>query len=162
MKKQRKRPHQKKSAQATSNNAAVQTTNRRALLRNGLIIVGGLGIGGFFATNMVMATICENDVTRVGQGVPTIVQIHDPQCTSCQELQRETRAALKAFDDTDLEYVVANIKSDSGAAFANSYGASHVTLLLFDGDGELRGTLNGVRPRAELEGAFRRLVALRR
>jgi hypothetical protein len=90
------------------------------------------------------------------------VQVHDPQCTSCQELQRETRAALKTFDDDELDYVVANIKSTEGAAFANSYGAPHITLLLFDGEGELRSTLNGIRPRDELEGAFARLVALPR
>lgn len=158
MKKQRKRPAQKK--QSTAAPAPAPSPNRRALLRNGLIIAGGLGIGGFFATNMVMATIAEHDLTRVGQGIPMIVQVHDPQCPSCQELQREARAAMKAFDETDLQYAVANITSDTGAAFANAHGAPHITLLLFDGAGNLRNRLNGIRPRAELEAAFAALVAI--
>jgi hypothetical protein len=160
MKKQRKRQPQKK----TNPSAALpaQKMDRRALLRNGLLIMGGIGIGGVFATNMVMAGMAETDLSRVGQGTPTIVQVHDPNCSSCQELQRETRAALKAFDDTDLQYLVANIKSEDGSAFANSYGAPHITLLLFDAEGQLRSTLNGVRPRAELQTAFGRLVALPR
>lgn len=160
MKKQRKRQPQKKQNAAAT--APAEGPNRRALLRNGLIIAGGVGIGGFFATSMVMATIAEHDLTRVGQGTPVIVQVHDPQCPSCQDLQRETRAALKSFEDTDLQYAVANIKSETGAAFANAHGAPHITLLLFDGAGNLQGRLNGVRPLAELETAFADLVALPR
>jgi hypothetical protein len=158
MKKQSKRqPHKKTTAAPASVPAA--KTDRRSLLRNGAIVALGLGGGGFFAVNMVMATISEQDLTRVGQGIPTIVQVHDPQCPSCQELQRETRAALKSFDDSALTYLVANIKSTDGLVFANTYGAAHITLLLFDASGQLRGTLAGVRPRDELQQAFARLVA---
>lgn len=160
MKKQRKRQPQKKNSQPQT--ASVPKTDRRALLRNGLLIAGVVGVGGFLTANTVMATIAEHDLTRVGQGVPVVVQVHDPQCSTCQELQRETRAALKNFDDADLQYAVANITSAAGAEFATMYGAPHVTLLLFDGAGDLRGTLNGVRPRDELQNAFERLVALDR
>ena len=116
MKKQRKRQPQKKKTQA----AAAQTpkTDRRALLRNGLLIAGFVGVGGIVTASTVMATIAEHDLTRVGQGVPMIVQVHDPQCPSCLDLQRETRAALKAFDDAELQYAVANLSSAAGAEFA--------------------------------------------
>ena len=160
MKKQRKRAPQKKTANAPKT-SHVPSPDRRALLRNGLLIGGAVVVGGLFTASTVMATMAEHDLTRVGQGVPTVVQVHDPQCTSCQELQRETRAALKAFDDADLQYAIANLASETGAAIASTYGAPHVSLLLFDGTGELRGTLSGVRGREELEGAFNRLVALR-
>lgn len=160
MKKQRKRQPQKKKTQPTATQAP--KTDRRALLRNGLLIAGIVGIGGVVTASTVMATIAEHDLTRVGQGVPMIVQVHDPQCPSCLDLQRETRAALKVFDDAELQYAVANLSSATGAEFANMYGAARITLLLFDAAGDLRGTLTGVRPRAELENAFTRLVALDR
>ncbi len=159
MKKQRKRPAQKKAQAPQPSQTAIKKTDRRDLLRNGVLIGGIVAVGGFFTANTVMATITEHDLTRVGQGVPMVVQVHDPQCPSCQDLQREARAAMEAFDDTTLQYAVANITSELGATFANRYGAPHITLLLFDGAGELRGTLNGVRGRDELETAFTRLVA---
>ena len=159
MKKQRKRPQQKKTAQPQPAPAKKPQTDRRAMLRNGLLLAGLVGAGGFFTASTVMATISEHDLSRVGQGIPTIVQVHDPQCTQCQELQREVRAALKAFEPAELSYAVANLASDTGTAFASQYGAPHVTLLLFDGEGALRGTLNGVRGRDELEATFGRLVA---
>ncbi|MEL6840180.1 MAG: hypothetical protein AAFP85_12875 [Pseudomonadota bacterium] len=162
MKKQRKRQQTKKKSHQRAALTPARKTDRRAMLRNSLFLAGVVGVGGLLTANTVMATMAEHDLTRVGQGVPTIVQVHDPQCTSCQELQRETRAALKAFDEADLQYAVANITSAAGADFANMYGAPHVTLLLFDGAGELRGTLNGVRARNELQTAFERLVALDR
>ena len=159
MKKQRKRPAQKKKGAAQTTVQAAPTTQRRTFLRNALLIAAVVGVGGVLTANTGMATMAEHDLTRVGQGVPVVVQVHDPQCTTCQALQRETRAALKAFDDAQLQYAVANITSETGAAFANRYGAPHVTLLLFDGAGDLRGTLNGVRPSDELQTAFERLVA---
>lgn len=158
MKKQRKRP-----AKKTRNNqvpAAPQEApnSRRTLLRNGAIGLLAIGGGGFFAANAVMASLAEQDMSKIGHGTPAIVQIHDPNCTSCQQLQRETRAALKAFDEDAFVYLVANIKNTEGATFANSHGATHVTLLLFDGTGRLQGRLQGVRDRAALQTAFQSLI----
>ncbi|MEJ6402741.1 TlpA family protein disulfide reductase [Yoonia sp. 2307UL14-13] len=155
MKKQRRQqPKRKKQAPAPK-----PTAHRRGVLRNAALIGGLVAIGGFFTVSTVMATIAEHDLSVIGQGVPVVVQVHDPQCGACIDLQRETRAALKAFDDRDLQYRVANVKAEDGAAFANGYGAPYTTLLLFDAEGQLRGNLHGVRPRAELEGAFAQLVA---
>lgn len=159
MKKQRRRPQRKAKQVKGGEPAKRRATNRRALLRNGILLVGIVSISGVFAANTVMATMAEHDLARVGQGVPAVVQVHDRQCTSCQQLQRETRAALKAFSEDDLQYVVADITSTAGAAFANQYGAPHVTLLFFDGDGGYQGQLRGVRSRDELENVFSRLVA---
>ena len=135
--------------------------SRRALfrkVRNGAIgfaIVGGLG--GLLARN-VYATMHEHDLSRLANGRPTIVQIHDPQCRMCLALQKETRKALKAFDSDALDYVVANIRTADGRAFANRYGAQHVTLLLFDAGGNLQQVLQGQRGSATLQTAFRRLL----
>ena len=99
----------------------------------------------------VRAMQAEHDLSRVGQGKPVVVQVHDPQCPTCTALQRETRKAMKQFGECDLVYLVADISQQDGAGFANRYGVPHVTLLLFDGKGELRQTLQGMRYQDELK-----------
>ncbi|WP_342076390.1 hypothetical protein [Yoonia sp. SS1-5] len=158
MKKQRKRPAKKTRNTNTATTAPAKATDRRSFLGIGLVGAVAVGGGGYLLTNMVMAGVAEQDLSRVGQGTPAIVQVHDPSCTMCQDLQRETRAALKAFDDDEITYLVANIKSDAGAAFATLHAVPHVTLVMFDGRGNRQAVLNGVRDRAELQAAFARLL----
>ena len=103
-------------------------------------MLGGIG---YYSVQSVQATICEADLSKIGQGTPSIVQIHDPQCPLCQDLQRQTRRALKGFDDDELTYLVANVKTEQGSAFAAYHGVPHVTLLLFDGAGEMVQVIRG-------------------
>lgn len=100
----------------------------------------------------------EHDLTRFGQGVPTVVQIHDPDCPLCTALQRTARAAVSGFDETELVFLVANIKTQEGRALATANGVGHVTLLLFDGEGQRREVIHGPSTEAELEAAFGRHV----
>lgn len=165
MKKDRKsRKSGRKNGRKTNGAAATNQpgTSRRNVLRmarNGVIGLGVVGAIGFYFVQNVSSTMHEHDLKRVGNGKPTIVQIHDPQCSSCVALQRETKQALKNFDDEDLDYVIANIKTPEGRDFANRYGAQHVTLLLFDKDGALQGVLQGQRGRGELQFAFEQLIS---
>ncbi|MEL6209318.1 MAG: hypothetical protein AAFR44_03910 [Pseudomonadota bacterium] len=136
--------------------------DRRALL--GWLQVGGgaallFGGVGYYAVSSTMTTLSEQDLSRIGNGVPTVVQIHDPNCPQCAALQREARAAMDAMDPGALDYVVANIKTAEGARYARLHGVGHVTLLLVDGQGEVVNVLQGVRDRAELTRAFTRHVA---
>jgi hypothetical protein len=141
--------------------AAAQEPSRRDLFgkaRNwsiGLALAGGAGLG---IGHMARSTAHAHDLTRVANGRATVVQIHDPQCTLCVALQRETKRALRSFDDGRLDYVIANVTSAKGRSFAGRYGVGHVTLLLFDGSGELQQILHGQREARELRGAFRELV----
>lgn len=139
---------------------------RRAFLRhlrNGVIGAAVLGGGGFIAVGHVSALAAEHDLSQIGNGIPTIVQVHDPQCPLCRDLQRETRAALKAFDDDALQYLVANIQLDEGRAFARRHGVEHVTLVLLNGDGDRLGVIAGTTPRDTLRVAFQdHLTALSR
>lgn len=114
--------------------------------------------GGWYAVDYVVGTVGELDLTKIGNGKPTIVQIHDPNCPRCVELQGETREALGNIDDDDLQYLVANIRSESGRAFAEEQGVGHVTLLLFDGKGQRLNVLAGNNSSETLERAFRRLL----
>lgn len=156
--KKQKRQARKRSAAPV---ASAEPTRRDALklLRNGTIGAIAVGGVGWWVASGVRAVAAEQDLTRVGQGKPTIVQIHDPQCALCTELQRQARKALKDFDDDDLVYLVASTRTEEGAAFANGLGLSHVTLVLMNGDGQVENVLQGVRQSDELKGHFQALLS---
>ncbi len=117
----------------------------------GVALVGG---GGFFAVRSVKASMYEHDLTRIGKGVPMVVQIHDPQCPSCLALQRNVRKAMRGFGDDELQYAVANITEPKGRSLALDHDAQHITLLLFDGDGNRQSVLTGIIDSAVLEQRF--------
>ena len=113
------------------------------------------GVTGWYLANEVRATIQEGDLTRIGNGIPTIVQIHDPQCPKCVALQQETRDALSNFEDGKLHYLVANIRTVEWKMLATSHGVGHVTLLLLDGQGRKLNTLVGSNTGRYLTEMFR-------
>ncbi len=147
MKKQRKRSPQK-SRHGTAAAPAKQPNpmSRRDMMRwikSGAIAVPILGIAGYFGATSVQARMAEADLSRVGNGRPSIVQIHDPQCNQCQVLQGQTRRILRGFDDETFDYMVADIKTQSGVEFAARYGVNHVTLVLFDASGDVSRIIRG-------------------
>ncbi|WP_415921145.1 hypothetical protein [Tateyamaria sp. SN6-1] len=142
-------------APATSKKAEpTATVSRRTVLSGGAAGAVLLAGGGFWAASSFRTYAAEHDLTRVGQGDPAIVQIHDPQCPTCTALQKQTRRALRDFDDCGLTYLVADIKTPDGAAFARRFNVPHVTLLLFDGEGTLTRTIQGLQQAPQLAEAF--------
>lgn len=116
-----------------------------------LPVVAGIG---YFSVQSVEATICEADLTKIGHGKPSIVQIHDPQCPSCLQLQRQTRKALKSFESDAFTFLVANIKTLDGKLLAARYGVPHITLLLFDANGEMVQIVRGPSDTDSLRSIF--------
>ena len=144
-----------------SGSSRAAALGRRAALlkvRNGLVAFAVVGGAGWYLAEEVRATSREHDLSRLGNGKATVVQIHDPGCPTCKALQRETRDALEVFDPDEIQYLVANIRTDKGRAFARAHRVGHVTLLLFDGKGNHRDTLAGPRTARTLERVFRRHV----
>ena len=135
--------------------------SRRNLLRTiggGAVVTAAAGGAGWYLVGEVQATIREGNLSRIGNGIPTVVQIHDPQCPRCAALQREARRAVSAFGEDELQFVVANIRTAEGSALARAHRVGHVTLLLFDGAGERSGTLVGNNSSDYLEEVFRRHI----
>ena len=162
--KRRRQPHASKRKNGTRStdtqtSKATKTTklgarNVLAMTRSwGILAVIAFGIV-WYTVDQVMATIAEHDLTRIGNGLPAIVQIHDPQCPRCLALQRETRKALKSVDKGKLQYLVANIRNKKGRSFAATHGVPHVTLLLFDSHGKRRNVLSGDYKRETLTTIF--------
>lgn len=160
MKKQA-RKSQKKRNNAKADPVAIAAANkqesRRRFLRfarNGAIMLPVIAGAGYFSVSSVQATICEADLTKIGQGKPSIVQIHDPQCALCRTLQRQSRKALKTFDEENYTFLVANIKTIEGSTLAAQYGVPHVTLLLFDADGKMVQVVRGPSDTDSLRSIF--------
>lgn len=155
----------KKSKRVKANDTvgASQITRRGFGKTFAAYAVGGaavLGGAALFARDF-KAKVKEQDLSVIGSGKPTIVQIHDPQCSMCTALQKQTRRALRAFDDEDVYYRVANIQTDVGAVFQQTVGQPHVTLMLYNRNGRHVHTINGVVPAAELTEAFSKYLRLR-
>ncbi|MFK7879030.1 hypothetical protein [Roseobacter sp.] len=154
MSKSRKNQNRKSKSPAPSRTAR---TRREFFTwaRNGAIGAAAVAGGGYFAVGSFRAYAAEHDLTRVGQGKPVVVQVHDPQCPTCTALQKQARKALKGFGECDLVYLVADVTTQEGRAFAVSHGVGNVTLLLFDGQGGLRQTVEGMRQSNELDAIFK-------
>ncbi|ABD53935.1 hypothetical protein [Jannaschia sp. CCS1] len=144
MKKQRKKPSARRKGPSAPAPEAT-TTRRGALrhLRNAAIALPVLGGAGYVTTQRVQASICELDLTKIGDGLPAVVQVHDPQCSLCVTLQRQTRRALRAYDDDSHHFLVANIVTTEGQYFARRHGVGNVTLVLLDGAGQQVGVVRG-------------------
>lgn len=163
MKRQKAKARKKStSAQQTSDAEFTvpqgQKQSRRDMLTNVAIygVVGGVVAGGgWYLIDDVMAKSAEMDLSTIGNGVPAVVQIHDPECPRCRALQREARKAMDAFSDGELQFLVANIRQPDGRRLANHHGVGHVTMLLLDGDGNRQATLVGENSSHNLETAFR-------
>lgn len=113
-----------------------------------------IGSGGVLAMDY-RKSLTEHDLSVIGQGVPVIVQIHDPQCSMCTALQKQTRRALKSFEPDQVLYRIANIRTEAGAGFQNAARLPHVTLVLYDAAGEQTHVIEGVTQAADLVRAFR-------
>ncbi len=159
MKKSRK-PQSSKQKRQTSQ-AVIQERQkaegreqRTRLTRRVILALPVIAVAGVFTTTQVQAIMAEADLSKIHSGKPSIVQIHDPQCSMCQTLQSQARKAMKSLDDGSYNYLVANVRSDDGLAFSTRYNATHVTLLLFDAKGEMVEVLHGPSDVGTLREAF--------
>lgn len=145
----------------SSDRKAVDESRRNVLrmVRNVSIGAVVLSAGGWVFAQDVQRTIELQDLSAVGNGIPTVVQVHDPHCPVCQALQKEMLKAAKHFDAGTLQFRVANIRTPEGKALADRHGVPHITLLMLDGDGELQDLLQGLRERDILRLEFDAHVA---
>lgn len=153
---QKKKPANAPSAKPeVASDSGVSRRDFMSKLQYGALGVAVVGGGSWYLVNEVMASSREHDLSRLGNGMPTVVQIHDPSCPRCTALQRETRDALGAFGDKEIQYLIADITRPEGRRFATIHRVNHVTLLLFDGKGERRGTLVGPNDADTLQQVFK-------
>lgn len=165
MKRQKHKPKTKKKSNETdveANDPTPKKLNRRDFLGNSLVysvaIAAVAGTGSYFVSTMI-ASARESKLGDIGNGLPTVVQIHDPSCPTCNALLGEARDATCAIGEDKLQFRVANLNTDEGYAMAKEHGVGKITLLLFDGQGKRRLILRGMNEAENLIPAFERHVA---
>ena len=121
---------------------------RFALVFGLLATVVGTGLAAFKHSYDI-----SHDLSVIGQGTPVVVQIHDPHCSLCNQLRRHADNAVDSFGDR-LLYRIADISTPEGRQLQLRHEVPHVTLLLFDGKGEVRRVLTGVKGEETLKHAF--------
>ncbi|MDR5907116.1 hypothetical protein [Franzmannia qiaohouensis] len=133
----------------------------RRLVRGVLIAVAILAVpAAWFAMEAWQAREV-SDLSVIGGGEPVVVQVHEPGCTSCEQLLEQAQEARSRLDE-ELTLRRANIASSSGRRFAYEYGVSQSTLVLFDARGGVVDIKRGVVPADELEADFIALQELPR
>jgi hypothetical protein len=164
--KRKKRRVKSQKRQSTRPTTSISPSDNKKSRRDFLAILSNVGLfsaagGGisWYLVDEVCATTREHDLTRIGNGIPSVVQIHDPECARCRALQGENRNAMSNFHDGELQYLVANIRQAKGRSFAHKNRVGNVTLLLFDGKGNRKGVLAGPNKAEHLTDIFRGHIA---
>ena len=103
----------------------------------------------------------EQDLSVIGNGTATVVQIHDPSCRLCQQLKRNLDSVKGDFKDS-IQFKIAAIYSKKGREFASKHRVQHVTLLFFDPQGRRVETMQGVTPAEDIRQELSRLASRQR
>ena len=131
--------------------SALPTISRRNALRAAAAVAVLVGSGVALHRHDVQAREM-HDLDSIGQGVPTVVQVHDTTCPLCRNLMSATRKAIEDFPA--VNYRVADIATADGQEFQTKYNAEKITLILLDARGRHLRTLTGVRTPEELRELF--------
>ena len=102
----------------------------------------------------------EYDLSVVGNGKPTVVQIHDPGCRLCNQLKSNLSEVKDEFKEK-IQFKTANIVKREGRRFASKYNVPHVTLLFFDKKGQRVNTIQGVSSSVDIKSSLQNLSNLR-
>jgi len=113
-----------------------------------LVAIAGFGLSAYQKSWAV-----SHDLSVIGNGTPVIIQIHDPKCPKCKKLMSNTKVALRDYKES-IEFKIADITTSAGQRLQRQHGVQTISLLMFDGDGKLRRSTNGVKSVEELKLEF--------
>jgi len=153
MNKRKKPTRNASSSKNITSSAKLKSRKWREIRRFTLVFALLAGVVGSGLAAFKYSYDISHDLSVVGKGIPAIVQIHDTSCALCNQLRSNTDSAIKPFGDR-LLYRIADISTAEGRRLQRRHDVPHVTLLLFDGEGELRNVLTGVKSDEVLQRAF--------
>ncbi len=139
-----------KSNKSTSVNVA-------QLFKNVLIAFCFLGVIAVPVYAYMQNSKVEHDLSVIGNGTPTVVQIHDPGCRLCNRLKNNLGKVKGDYLDR-VQFKTANILKNKGKSFAKKYDVPHVTLLFFDKQGKRVDTMRGVSSSDQIKRSLDSLI----
>ena len=115
-----------------------------------LLPVAAVAIGGTaFGLNALETGKRElHDLSVIGQGVPSIIQIHDPKCPTCRRLKNIVTNTLSS--EIPVNYRLADITTVEGKALQSKYNVPNITLLYFDKRGKHVHTTQGLQTKEQI------------
>jgi len=145
-----------KSKNSTIKIKSPKPLNYAKIVKRFLITLFFLGIIAVPVIAYVQQSKIEHDLSVIGNGTPTVVQIHDTSCQLCRQLKSNLGKVKGEFKD-DIQFKTANIKTHKGKRFTTKYNVPHVTLLFFDKQGKRVDTLQGVSTPDEIKSVLQEL-----
>ncbi len=141
-------------------NKATKTYNYSKTLKRIFITLCFLSIIVVPVYAYIQNSKVEYDLSVVGNGKPTVVQIHDPGCRLCNRLKSNLGEVKGEFKD-NIQFKTANILKPKGRVFASKHNVPHVTLLFFDKKGQRVNTMEGVSSSNDIKSSLQNLSTLR-
>ncbi|MBX2870250.1 MAG: thioredoxin family protein [Acidiferrobacterales bacterium] len=136
-----------KSTKSNAEKSHSKRRNRRELKKAIWLVVGALvlALGSAAAISAYKKNWAEaHDLSVIGQGIPAIIQVHDPKCPKCKKLMENTKVALRDYDDKFV-FKIADITTGAGRSLQRDHDARIISLLIFNGRGELKRRISGVK-----------------
>jgi len=148
----RKLSKSQKARKAQHSQTATQSRRKFLFLPAAAVAIGGTAFG-LNALEMNKREI--HDLTVIGNGMPAVVQIHDPSCPTCRRLKSIMK---NTFDSNDpINYRLADITTPEGKSLQEKHNAVKITLLYFDAKGKHVHTTQGIRTSDEIKSTVENL-----
>ncbi len=84
------------------------------------------------------------DLAQIGKGKNVVVQVHDHNLVGSIDLMEALNKIRPEYAGS-VEFIVADLLTPEGQAFATTHNATSVTLLFFAPDGTQRGEVKGAQ-----------------
>ena len=128
--------------------------NRRSLVKLGIATV--FAVPAYAAISAYSRNLeMQRDLSVIGQGIPTLIQVHDESCPDCRKLLSSVNAVLDEFPK--IQFKIADLKSTKGIKFATHHQASKVTLMYFDSRGKKIDVVSGLQTKDEVRSFIKRV-----
>lgn len=147
----------KPSAKSSGKTSTTKPVNWKKLGERLFFTIALLGIVTYSVAAYMDKLAVEQDLSVIGNGTATVVQIHDPGCRLCQQLKSNLESVKGNYKE-DIQFKVANINSKEGREFAGKYRVKHVTLLFFDKRGKRVNTIQGVTSPEDIQAELSKLA----
>ena len=150
----KKRKVKKQTYRKSSNTKSVFKIRRRGLFKMALVAL--LAVPAYAAISAYNNSQAQlRDLTVIGQGSPTLVQVHDETCPSCRQLLSSVKSVINELPQ--LEFRMADLKSPEGVKFSNRHQVAKVTLVYFDSRGKKQDVVSGLQTKDEVRSFLERM-----